>query len=314
MKNILPYKCQTPVVLIIFNRPLETIMIINAIKKVEPKQIFVIGDGPRQNNPAEIVKVQECRDIINMVDWDCKVTKIFSDVNLGCMKRIVTGLNIVFENVDKAIILEDDCIPTIDFFKFTEWGLNEFQNDPSIGMISGSNLIAHKYKINTRNGFSSLINIWGWATWRYVWFNHDPYPSMAGIKQNMKRINKEMKFNWWQSIYWKELFKYTIYSYSTWDFQLQYSFFKMNLLSVYPCENLVQNIGFDGNGTHTNIKAPKYIVENNPRENTNIFKIAPDKTKKVSIIRDNMIASEIWHYNFLIAMRIRIMNFIRYKK
>ncbi len=311
MKELSQYYCNTPVVLIIFNRPIETRKTINSIKKVEPKQIFVIADGPRQNNPDEMDKVQECRDLLDLVDWECNVIKIFSDVNLGCMRRIVTGLNIVFENVDKAIIIEDDCTPSIDFFKFTEWGLNEFQNDPSIGMISGSNLISHKYKITTRNGFSSLINIWGWATWQSVWSKHNPYLSIAEIQKNMKGINKAMKFNWWQSIYWQELFKYTVYSGSTWDFQLQFSFFKMNLLSVYPCKNLVQNIGFDGNGTHTNIKAPRYIAENAPSNDINIFNIAPDKTKKVSVARDNMIAHEIWHFNCITALRLKVLNIFR---
>lgn len=144
-----------------FNRPAQTSRTLHAIKSARPKQLFVIADGSRSNIPGEFEKVNDCSDFLKLVDWECEVVKIFSEVNLGCLRRVVTGLDIVFKNVDKAIIIEDDCMPTLNFFKFTEWGLKEFQNDPLIGMIAGSNLVSHKYRIDSRNGFSTLMNPWG---------------------------------------------------------------------------------------------------------------------------------------------------------
>jgi len=314
MLELSTYSCQVPVVLIIFNRHKEAEKTLNAIKKVTPKQLFVIADGPRPGIPNEIGTVRECREILKLIDWNCEVIKIFSDENLGCMRRIVTGLDIVFKMVDRAIILEDDCVPTINFFRFTEWGLKEFEQESSIGMISGSNLISNKYKTSYRNGFSSLINIWGWATWQSVWSKHNPFLPILDVQKNIGGIAKSMKYNWWQSLYWRELFIYTAYAGSTWDFQLQYSFFKMKLLSVYPSKNLVNNIGFSGNGTHTNIKAPKYIVRNAPIEEYDILTIVPDKNINVSTIHDYLIAKEIWHFNFVTALRLKIMNFFRLNK
>ena len=306
------YLCFTPVVFIIFNRPEETMRTFTEIRKVKPRQLFIISDGPRKNVAGEFEKVEECRNILNTIDWDCYITRIYSDINLGCMRRIVSGLNEVFRIVDKAIILEDDCVPTLDFFRFMEWGLVEFENDLSIGMISGSNLISNKYKINSRNGYSSLINIWGWATWRYVWEKHDPFLSVSDIKNKMSDISKYMSFNWWQFIYWKELFKYTVYASNTWDFQLQFSFFRLRLLSVYPALNLIHNIGFTGNGTHTNVKEPLYIKETLPSDSQIILEMNTDLSKKVDQSRDILLAQEIWHFNMLTAFRLKIMNIIRF--
>jgi hypothetical protein len=303
--------CKTPVVFIIFNRPNESEKTFNAIKKVKPERLFVISDGPRDWATTDIENVFKCRELLNLIDWECEITPIFSEVNLGCMRRIVTGLNEVFRIVEKAIILEDDCVPTVDFFRFMEWGLNQFSNEPSIGMISGSNLIAHKIMPKERNGFSSFINIWGWGTWKRVWEKHDPYLSLSEIKGNMVCIKKNLNLKWWEAMYWKELFKYSVYASSTWDFQVQYSFFKNRLMSVYPAVNLIHNIGFSGNGTHTNVEEPEYIRKNLPNNNSDIFSRDVDISKKIDFIRDKMLASEIWHYNIFTAIRLRLMNILR---
>jgi hypothetical protein len=308
-KNI--YICETPVVLITFNRPEETKETFLAIKNVKPKKLIFISDGPRMHIKDEIKLVNECRDLVNQIDWDCEVIKIFSDVNLGCMRRIVTGLTEVFSIEERAIILEDDCMPNVSFFKFVEWGLNNFENDTNIGMISGSNLIAHKHSIDLMNGFSNYINIWGWATWRRVWMSHNPHLSLKEIKLNMMKNTSHLFFNWWESIYWKELFKYTVYAGSTWDFQLQYTFFKLKLLSVYPNKNLVYNIGFAGNGTHTNTSLPDYVRLTQPNSDLEWFKLEADFSKKVLTLRDKLLAKEIWSLYLLTAIRLKIMNFLR---
>jgi hypothetical protein len=306
------FKCSVPVVFIIFNRPNVASKTFEEIRKASPEKLLVISDGPRNNIPSEREKVNECRDLVNTIDWECEVIKIYSDVNLGCMRRIVTGLDTVFNIVDKAIILEDDCMPSLNFFRFMEWGLKEFQNDPKIGMISGSNLIAHEYNIEGRNGFSSLINIWGWGTWKSTWTQHNPYVSIKEVQMNFNKILKEIDYNFWQRIYWKELLKFTIHQNSTWDFQLQYSFFKLKLLSVFPSKNLINNIGFDGNGTHTNIKPPLYVMVNKPKGDFNILQFTPNYSKRMDINRDKLNAKIIWHFNIYSAFKLKVLNIFRF--
>lgn len=305
------YICETPVVLIAFNRPIETEKTLLAIRKVQPKKLYFISDGARVNVDNEINVVNECRDLLRLVDWDCSIIRVFSEENLGCMRRIVTGLSEVFNAEEKAIIVEDDCLPSIEFFKFTEWGLSQFENDLDIGMISGSNLICHKFDVEFRNGFSNYINIWGWATWRRVWKIHNPYLSLKEINLNFKKNVSHLSFNWWELMYWKELFRLTVYAASTWDFQLQYTFFKQKMLSVYPKQNLVYNIGFSGNGTHTNFGVPDYVKQTEPDDNFKIKDFEIDFTKLVSVYRDKLIANEIWYLNLKTSIRLKVMNFIR---
>lgn len=306
------YICETPIVFITFNRPEESIQTFMAIREVKPTKLYFVSDGARPYIDGEQELVDNCRNLINKVDWDCEVIKVFSDKNLGCMRRIVTALSLVFDEVEEAIILEDDCLPNLDFFKFMEWGLANFRNDSEIGMISGSNLIAHKYEIDFKNGFSNFINIWGWATWRRIWTVHNPYLSMKEVKLNLKNNTNHLQFNKWQTQYWSELLKYTLYAGSTWDFQLQYTFFRLKLKSVYPKHNLIYNIGFSGTGTHTTIKVPEYVYLNKP---INVFQpesLKEDFSNKVSKNRDYKLAREIWSFTLLTTLRLKLMNFIRF--
>jgi len=116
------YQCQTPVAIITFNRPEPTRKVFDQIRKVKPGKLYFISDGARDGVGADTVNVGLCRDIADQVDWTCDVVRIFSETNLGCKKRVITGLNQVFENEDSAIILEDDCVPTQAFFEFCDWG------------------------------------------------------------------------------------------------------------------------------------------------------------------------------------------------
>lgn len=107
---------QTPVALIIFNRKDTTEKLINALRQVKPPKLFVIADGPRSDRPGEAEKCAETRAVLDQVDWNCEILKNYSDINLGCGVRPATGISWVFEQVEEAIILEDDCLPHPTFF------------------------------------------------------------------------------------------------------------------------------------------------------------------------------------------------------
>jgi hypothetical protein len=302
------YKCTTPIVIIIFNRLLETQRLIEAISKVQPTKLYIISDGPRENFPLDKGKVESCRQLIDSISWNCELVKLYSDINLGCMKRVVTGLNSVFQCENSAIILEDDCIPSVDFFKFCEWGLFNFQKNENIGLISGSNLIADKFDLTYMNGFSKYINIWGWATWKSTWEKYDNLLTIMDVQNN---IGKFSKLKLVEKIFWKELFKLSIYSSKIWDFRLQYTFFMYDLYSVYPKKSLVENIGFGVDATHTSINKPKYVLNNLPENTFNLFEEIPDYSFAVDSKRENLYIKTIWNYSLLTTIRLKIMNVIR---
>jgi hypothetical protein len=108
---------KTPIAFFVFNRPLVTSRVFSVIREVRPEQLLIIADGARADKPEEDEKCQEVKNIVSKVDWPCQVFTNYSPVNLGCRRRISSGLDWVFERVERAIILEDDCLPEYSFFR-----------------------------------------------------------------------------------------------------------------------------------------------------------------------------------------------------
>lgn len=104
------------VAFLIFKRPDTTAKVFEAIRQAQPQKLLVIADGARKDRLGEAEKCVATQAIIEGVDWECEVLKNYSEVNLGCAKRVSSGLNWVFDLVEDAVIIEDDCIPHPSFF------------------------------------------------------------------------------------------------------------------------------------------------------------------------------------------------------
>lgn len=244
------FKLTTPVVLIIFNRPDTTERVFAEIAKAMPPKLLVVGDGPRDGRAGEAEKVAETRAILNKIDWPCEVLTNFSDTNLGCKNRVSSGIDWVFEQVEEAIILEDDCVPHQSFFRFCQELLTVYREDTRIGMICGTNS-AHIVPHNTSYFYSRIPRIWGWATWRRVWLTYDV--NFKGFTEsgyihnliNSFTLPKEGKY--WVSV----MEAVRTNKIDTWDAQMLHMVFKQSYLSIFPSGNLISNIGFRQDATHT---------------------------------------------------------------
>lgn len=241
---------KTPVVLIVFKRPETTRKVFELIRKARPSKLFVIADGPRANRLGEAEKCAETRAIIHQVDWDCEVFQNYSDINLGCGKRVSSGLDWVFEQVNEAIILEDDCLPHPTFFPFCEELLDRYRNDERISSISAQRF----YNVQSNKDsyyFSRYPHCWGWATWKRAWKDYDfSLKCWENVKEksllnNILLDSKSVK-NWEETI--QAVYDGKI---DTWDYQWTLSCWLQNSLSIHPCANLVTNIGFGLDATHT---------------------------------------------------------------
>lgn len=241
----------TPIVLIIFNRPELTTQVFREIAKVRPSKLFVISDGPRTNRVGELEKVLAARSLINDIDWNCEVFTNFSDENLGCKKRISSGLDWVFNQVESAIILEDDCLPAPSFFPFCEELLKKYKDDDRVGMIGGSNFQFGRRVEDSDYYFSKYMHIWGWATWRRCWQHYDVNASI------WPKFHKE---GWLDGIsqtqnekhYWQKAFNNTyLGKIDTWDYQWVLTAWAQSWVSIVPNVNLIKNIGFGVDATHT---------------------------------------------------------------
>jgi hypothetical protein len=247
------FQLTTPVAFIIFNRPDTTELVFREIAKAKPTKLLVVGDGARANKEGEASKVAACRAIIKRVDWDCEVLTNFSDVNMGCKLRVSTGLDWVFELVEEAIILEDDCLPHPTFFRFCEELLVKYRGDQRVGMISGDNFQFGQTRNHDSYYFSKYTHIWGWATWRDKW--------QTCYDVELKKWPLVRDGNWLQDVLsvramvleWTKIFE-NVYSgkIDTWDYQWVFANLVQGRVNIMPNVNLISNIGFGRpDATHT---------------------------------------------------------------
>lgn len=245
---------KTPVVLIIFNRPELTRRVFEQIKKVRPSQLFIISDGARPSKKDEDEFVKITRKIVEDISWSCTVKRKFEQKNLGCKISISSGLDWVFAQVDRAIILEDDCIPNSTFFYYSEELLEKYKNNEKIMHISGSNLLdaldIKQIKHNTSYYYSFLTSVWGWATWRRAWKLYDvtmkSWPKKGkSILQSCLPDGKSRSFI---KMRFEGVYKGKI---DTWDYQWTYACWENHAVSISPYCNMISNEGFNTHATHT---------------------------------------------------------------
>ena len=246
MKNI-------SVVFIIFNRPDLTQIVFDAIRKAQPERLFVIADGPRFSE--EHPKCLQCRNIINQVDWDCDVSTNYSDVNIGCRNRISSGLNWVFDQVEDAIILEDDCLPSPSFFNFCQTLLDYYRDDKRIMCISGDNFQNGKQRTQYSYYFSKYNHCWGWATWRRAWQQWN-FDSKHWIEFKNSGMMENLSEDPYEVVYWQNIFDKIFINGipDTWDYIWNFTCWSQGGLTILPNTNMVSNIGFREDATHTTQK------------------------------------------------------------
>ncbi|MCX6165555.1 MAG: hypothetical protein NTU73_11970 [Ignavibacteriae bacterium] len=241
----------TPILFLIFNRPDTTEKVFEIIRKIKPEKLFVSADGPRPQKDGEKEKCEETRKIIERVDWKCELYRNFSEENLGCKKGVVKGINWFFENVEEGIIIEDDCILDESFFSFVQEMLLRYRNDERIMHIGAANFQDGKKRGDASYYYSKFCHVWGWATWRRAWKHYDvAIKSFEEFKSKnlIANILPDMKMQ----KHWLKLFQ-TVYdnALDTWDFQWVYTVWEQKGMSIIPNVNLVSNIGFGEEATHT---------------------------------------------------------------
>ena len=257
---------QAPVALIIFNRPDTTEKVFTEIAKAKPRQLFIIADGPREQYPDDTEKCEKARLVVERVDWECDVIRNYSDVNLGCGKRPATGISWVFEHTDRAIILEDDCVPNQSFFKFCDDLLKRYLYDNRIMQICGNNFQFGEKRIDYSYYFSRFHICWGWATWSRAWIYHDMglklWPEFKNSQWLLDIIENPIAVE-----YWKDKFEKAYKcdgKIDFWDYQWSFACWSQGGLSIMPRETLVSNIGCRHDATHT--KNPNDRIANLPKK------------------------------------------------
>lgn len=244
---------QAPVALIVFNRPELTARVAEAVARAKPPKVFVVADGPRPGQAGDAEKCAAARAVIDQIDWPCEVVKKYSEVNLGCGHGPACGISWVFEQTDCAIILEDDCLPHPTFFRYCDELLERYRDNEQIMQIAGSDFQRGHKRGHASYFFSRFKICWGWATWRRAWRHMD---------MSLKLWPKFRETPWLTDLvgdaraaqHWAEKFEAAHHAggmIDYWDYQWLFATWVQNGLCVMPNVNLISNIGFGQEATHT---------------------------------------------------------------
>lgn len=257
----------TPVLFLVFNRPETTERVLEAIRAVKPQRMFVAADGPR---PGHAPDRQRCARVLEVVekgiDWDCDVRYLKRDENLGCRRAVSSAISWFYDAVGEGVILEDDCLPATGFFQFCSVLLERFRDDPRIAHIGGFNCQNGRNRGSGSYYFSRYFHVWGWATWRRAWLGYDvdmhdyrSFVACGGLRDLFDRPSVRD--------FWKEILDETAAGkVDTWDYQWAYANFKESRLAVVPQRNMVENIGFGTDATHTSSRSRRAPAEERPAE------------------------------------------------
>ena len=242
---------RTPVAFLIFNRPDTTATVFEAIAKARPATLLVVADGPRASRPGEEELCAAARAVIDRVDWPCRVLTNFSNHNLGCRGRVSSGIDWVFSLVEEAIFLEDDCLPDPTFFPFCEQMLDRYRMDPRVMHIGGTNFQGTARVSEESYYFSRHVHVWGWASWRRAWRHYDVDMAAWTWARATGRVSDILSTPLERKAFTPLFDRVSRREIDTWDTQWTVACRAQNGLSIVPSKNLVSNIGFRGDATHT---------------------------------------------------------------
>lgn len=293
----------TPVLFIVFNRPDTTAKVFERIRAAQPKRLYLAADGPRPHVPEDAEKCKQVRAIVSKVDWDCEVKTLFNEENLGCGVAPAGAITWLFENEEKGIILEDDCLPDLSFFTFCQELLNYYDNDEFVMHIGGTNSQAGKKRGHASYYFSKYPHIWGWATWRRAWSKFQfQFSALEELK--LEYIFNEYQFNELERNYWinhwniiKDGNRKDI-----WDMQWTFSCWMNRGITIVPNKNLISNLGFNKDATHT-------VLENSKLANLKTYKIERIIHPKEIKINEEADLFTFKNYNLMLpSVKTRLRN------
>ncbi|MFC5300304.1 hypothetical protein [Azospira restricta] len=244
---------ETAVLFLVFNRPETTRRVFAAIKAAAPARLYVAADGPRAGRPDDQKRCKEAREIAAAVDWPCSVKTLFREKNLGCRVAVSTAIDWFFECEEQGIILEDDCLPDASWFPFASEMLARFQNEERVMCISASHFHGANHQPEYSYFFSRYNHCWGWATWRRAWQHYDKemeaWPQLRNTGWLLTMGGGTRLF----SHYWSSIFDlaHEGKKIDSWAYRWTFSCWTREGLTVLPARNLVTNIGFGVDATHT---------------------------------------------------------------
>lgn len=302
VRLMLNYQCKNAILLIAYKRIDTLEPILNRLRSVQPNRIYIAANSHKNEQEKHLTtKVRQFLE--NNINWDCQINKLYRDTHLSAKLSISSAISWFFSHEKQGIILEDDCLPTLSFFRFCDELLERYAKQENIFMISGwsaldfakntsVNTLSPKAQLQGDYFFSKYPHIWGWASWARAWQKYQlefsDFEAEFSLLDNFCSVRERR--------YWYKIFKaYSQGKIDTWDYPFVHSIWKHKGLCIYPKNNMIANIGFNrSDATHTTgeskfatmpsydivfpLKHPSNIQRNKQLDATNfeiIFDIPP---------------------------------------
>jgi len=269
---------KVPVVVFIYRRDDHLQRVLRGIRTYRPSRVFCFADTWEKGNENGKNQCLRARATLRAgIDWPCRLEMRCALKKLGLKKNVETGLTHVFRKVPHAIVLEDDCVPTREFFRFCEEGLREHKNDPKVMSISGSCFLPSNTVVNAGAYLSQYPHCWGWATWRSAWKR---YSSQYSAK-TMTRVLEKQSFGQKEKKHWRRVIQQMQSGQiSSWAYLWMFAHWQSGSRSLNPTSNLVNNIGFDASAENTKDLGGKLKTRSHGDIFDQLLQLAPEAVSK----------------------------------
>lgn len=236
------------VLILFFNRPEMLKRVFERVREARPSRLFLYQDGPR--NASDVPQLEACRAIVSAVDWPCEVHTHYLDHNQGCDPSGYYAQQWAFSLTDKCIVLEDDLVPSLSFFHFCKELLDRYEHDERVGMISGFNPLGKVEGLSSDYLFSTAFSISGWASWRRVINQREEQYQFLDNRDAVAHLEALIRSRHYHKDFLKVCRGRRELGIPFFESLLQSTLYLHSQLSIYPCVNLIENIGTSSESTH----------------------------------------------------------------
>jgi len=239
-----------PIALFVYNRPEHTRRTLSYLKKnllADESRLFIFSDAPKTD--ADNAKVEQVRHLIKEVIGFKSVKIIERKQNMGLAESIISGVTQLVNEYGKVIVFEDDLLSSQYTLQYFNDALKQYANEEKV-MHIGAYMYNLKKTGLPETFFYRAASSWGWATWARAWKDFEPdidklIAQFDKEKSNRFSIDGTMNF-------WKQVQEFKAGKNNSWAIRWYASVFLKGGLTLNPAKSLINNIGNDGSGIHSN--------------------------------------------------------------
>ena len=243
-----PASVDVSVLILFFNRPDLLSRVFEQVRKARPSRLFLYQDGPR--NERDLPGIMACREVVSQIDWECEVKQCYQERNYGCDPSEYMAQKWAFSLSDKCIVLEDDDVPSVSFFRFCKELLDRYEHDERVQMIAGLNHEEFTTDVEADYFFTTNCSIWGWASWRRVIDRWDEHYTFLDDAVTMQQLQELIRTRRYRNDFIQMFHNHRDSGKAYYESIFQAALLLESGLCIVPSCNMINNLGVTSDSTH----------------------------------------------------------------